>query len=103
MLYVSGLVYLMLELLFFFFQAEDGIRDVAVTGVQTCALPICDRPAARDRSGPVPSAASSRTPRPPVQLLSHNNGVPFDRRKGGCADDTFPAQASMPPFAVSNS
>src|SRR5205809_6793546 len=26
--------------LFFFFQAEDGIRDVAVTGVQTCALPI---------------------------------------------------------------
>src|SRR3989304_3809545 len=31
----------MLFLLFvFFFQAEDGIRDVAVTGVQTCALPI---------------------------------------------------------------
>src|SRR2546429_3964302 len=27
--------------IFFFFQAEDGIRDVAVTGVQTCALPIC--------------------------------------------------------------
>src|SRR6266436_10147680 len=26
--------------LYFFFQAEDGIRDVAVTGVQTCALPI---------------------------------------------------------------
>src|SRR2546422_6904873 len=28
---------------FFFFQAEDGIRDVAVTGVQTCALPIYRR------------------------------------------------------------
>src|SRR6478752_9587268 len=27
-------------LIYFFFQAEDGIRDVAVTGVQTCALPI---------------------------------------------------------------
>ena len=27
-------------LLFFFFQAEDGIRDWSVTGVQTCALPI---------------------------------------------------------------
>src|SRR2546430_8334822 len=27
-------------LLFFFFQAEDGIRDLTVTGVQTCALPI---------------------------------------------------------------
>src|SRR5438552_15479648 len=26
----------------FFFQAEDGIRDDLVTGVQTCALPICD-------------------------------------------------------------
>src|SRR3712207_9012804 len=28
--------------LFFFFQAEDGIRDIGVTGVQTCALPIYD-------------------------------------------------------------
>src|ERR1017187_7056047 len=27
----------------FFFQAEDGIRDTSVTGVQTCALPICFR------------------------------------------------------------
>src|SRR2546422_4343348 len=30
----------LINVLFFFFQAEDGIRDVAVTGVQTCALPI---------------------------------------------------------------
>src|SRR5690348_17373949 len=29
---------------FFFFQAEDGIRDGRVTGVQTCALPICPWP-----------------------------------------------------------
>src|SRR5690606_40799884 len=28
------------HLFFFFFQAEDGIRDFHVTGVQTCALPI---------------------------------------------------------------
>src|SRR5258708_24866225 len=28
---------------FFFFQAEDGIRDDLVTGVQTCALPICGK------------------------------------------------------------
>ena len=27
----------------FFFQAEDGIRDRDVTGVQTCALPICEQ------------------------------------------------------------
>src|SRR3712207_426970 len=31
---------LYIELCFFFFQAEDGIRDIGVTGVQTCALPI---------------------------------------------------------------
>src|SRR3990170_6049106 len=30
-------------MLVFFFQAEDGIRDDLVTGVQTCALPICAR------------------------------------------------------------
>src|SRR5258707_12993364 len=30
---------------FFFFQAEDGIRDIGVTGVQTCALPISYRDA----------------------------------------------------------
>src|SRR3712207_8461552 len=32
---------------FFFFQAEDGIRDIGVTGVQTCALPISGRTAQR--------------------------------------------------------
>src|SRR6476620_7501980 len=30
----------MVDVFFFFFQAEDGIRDIGVTGVQTCALPI---------------------------------------------------------------
>src|SRR5437762_4421049 len=33
---------------FFFFQAEDGIRDTSVTGVQTCALPILPRPSRED-------------------------------------------------------
>src|SRR5437764_2962779 len=40
---VESLVTLYLEASsdhFFFFQAEDGIRDTSVTGVQTCALPI---------------------------------------------------------------
>src|SRR2546430_11056198 len=32
--------------IFFFFQAEDGIRDLTVTGVQTCALPILGSPEA---------------------------------------------------------
>src|SRR5260370_3844906 len=33
---------------FFFFQAEDGIRDSSVTGVQTCALPISRHPGGGD-------------------------------------------------------
>src|SRR2546430_5299911 len=35
-------LFTILIILFFFFQAEDGIRDLTVTGVQTCALPIFD-------------------------------------------------------------
>src|SRR5256885_2954968 len=35
-------------LCFFFFQAEDGIRDYKVTGVQTCALPISVAPGLRE-------------------------------------------------------
>src|SRR5271169_2538309 len=37
---------------FFFFQAEDGIRDATVTGVQTCALPIWRRRLATERPAP---------------------------------------------------
>src|SRR5438093_13095936 len=37
--YIGG-VYVMVGSVVFFFQAEDGIRDWSVTGVQTCALPI---------------------------------------------------------------
>src|SRR2546421_6164159 len=36
-------VFLAFDAWFFFFQAEDGIRDLIVTGVQTCALPISIR------------------------------------------------------------
>src|SRR3989475_2175088 len=39
---------------FFFFQAEDGIRDLTVTGVQTCALPIFQgKPLPVEHGGPV--------------------------------------------------
>src|SRR2546427_5665051 len=51
--------------LFFFFQAEDGIRDLTVTGVQTCALPIYDsRSADRAAAGRVrPGIRSPRLAR----------------------------------------
>src|SRR3989449_2021249 len=45
--YLSDVVSVGVYVVFFFFQAEDGIRDVAVTGVQTCALPISGRPGRR--------------------------------------------------------
>src|SRR3712207_3566979 len=43
--------------LFFFFQAEDGIRDIGVTGVQTCALPICTTEAANHTTLLLPRSA----------------------------------------------
>src|SRR5215211_9273393 len=54
---------------FFFFQAEDGIRDHCVTGVQTCALPIFGAERARalgmrgDRDCPAPPAVGARAAR----------------------------------------
>src|SRR5689334_24489751 len=48
-----------LYLCVFFFQAEDGIRDGTVTGVQTCALPICASTALPPRIGR--AIGSSRT------------------------------------------
>src|SRR3712207_8501604 len=53
---------------FFFFQAEDGIRDIGVTGVQTCALPISSpirRQRTRTPSGP--QAWTCRISPPPRQ------------------------------------
>src|SRR5205807_4844146 len=50
-----------------FFQAEDGIRDYKVTGVQTCALPIFGGTAGSDRlGGPQGGGAGGREP-----TLSH--------------------------------
>src|SRR5207253_4653391 len=46
---------------FFFFQAEDGIRDGHVTGVQTCALPILKVRALDALGTGFPSASSART------------------------------------------
>src|SRR2546422_3644215 len=69
---------------FFFFQAKDGIRDVAVTGVQTCALPILgSRPAPAPRSC---SAAVSRS-RPRAQAAApyreRDLGVRSEERRVG--------------------
>src|SRR2546425_10421846 len=47
---------------FFFFQAEDGIRDKLVTGVQTCALPISGRTLALGRVGGRPGGTRAAHP-----------------------------------------
>src|SRR6266542_4959932 len=47
---------------FFFFQAEDGIRDATVTGVQTCALPICAEQRILRVRGTIPSLESRGNP-----------------------------------------
>src|SRR5256886_11565727 len=66
--------------LFFFFQAEDGIRDLTVTGVQTCALPILmpgrpnpDARRARRLPAPFPQAGPQPLTRRPRQCWSQNN------------------------------
>src|SRR6266481_6249252 len=68
---------LFLVIFFFFFQAEDGIRDGTVTGVQTCALPIYYRMAgARRRDDDVPplrrlSSLRFAPPRSTMGLVVH--------------------------------
>src|SRR5207249_7231943 len=78
---------------FFFFQAEDGIRDRNVTGVQTCALPICADRARGANAARLPSGARGapasrpRGPRPSA-------GVPHPHPPGGRAPGAEIGRAS---------
>src|SRR5438105_9110987 len=56
---------------FFFFQAEDGIRDPLVTGVQTCALPIWPGPHPPPRCAPRPGRRSRRQRRAAPRFIVH--------------------------------
>src|SRR2546427_7306688 len=68
---------------FFFFQAEDGIRDLTVTGVQTCALPIL-RSRRRRRAVPDerPVEGAGRGPGPPPGPLHRDRRYPLLRSQG---------------------
>src|SRR5438105_5139573 len=63
---------------FFFFQAEDGIRDPLVTGVQTCALPISALGAALRAQRPVPVPVNSPNPgipAPTAVVMQHDGDI----------------------------
>src|SRR5947209_19143895 len=63
----------------FFFQAEDGIRDIGVTGVQTCALPIFEAMACG-----VPVLATTGTPHAIASsAASPNDSVRTEERRVG--------------------
>src|SRR2546430_9076026 len=79
---------------FFFFQAEDGIRDLTVTGVQTCALPI----SVRDHYGEHCATGRGHRRRPRAPFFCHARGdrvrplkrAPFPRYRGG---EALPARS----------
>src|SRR6266478_4844648 len=62
----------MLICFIFFFQAEDGIRDLTVTGVQTCALPIYN--------GKLHGPFDLRVPKPGAKPSAKNSKVPTEFR-----------------------
>src|SRR5688572_31093010 len=76
----------------FFFQAEDGIRDLTVTGVQTCALPISPAYSA----GPAPSSCTaSACTRPARPLPTEDQHEPFQRAMKSAG--VPPALEKIPP------
>src|SRR2546430_7733679 len=69
----------------FFFQAEDGIRDLTVTGVQTCALPICANWRRTKSSAPrfrwaIARARSGRTALPSSSFSAPEQHASADRK-----------------------
>src|SRR2546426_7013819 len=89
-------------LIFFFFQAEDGIRDYKVTGVQTCALPISSMRVAScttwlfvrtNPSGvntnPEPLPGTSRAGRPRRSTLCRTSTLTTAGPTPSAAPDTF--------------
>src|SRR5712672_4074408 len=73
---------------FFFFQAEDGIRDKLVTGVQTCALPI-SRVAAGTAAQLIPGARRAGR----AGLRARDSGhLPGRTRRAGRAEKIVPAR-----------
>src|SRR5688572_32076804 len=70
----------------FFFQAEDGIRDLTVTGVQTCALPIYNVGADRYNQ----ALSERRAAAVQAWLVAHNVTAPIATRGSGESKPVVP-------------
>src|SRR5215211_1888017 len=87
---------------FFFFQAEDGIRDHCVTGVQTCALPISPRwtygaLSSGSPLGPiVPTPSPSATVAPFVTAIEPRCTSVTDQPSGVSIVTVLPADGTVP-------
>src|SRR5690349_24425051 len=71
----------------FFFQAEDGIRDLYVTGVQTCALPIWRRAPRPRPLGPGPRLRGAEALGPGARRLHPGPGAVPRRAAGGRSEE----------------
>src|SRR6266436_7405804 len=88
-------------LFFFFFQAEDGIRDVAVTGVQTCALPIsCGGPVGMAMSPCSRAKSPKACPAPWSAAVRQRSGVELERHAVVWLPNLPTAVFSLPNAAV---
>src|SRR5690606_16895140 len=84
----------------FFFQAEDGIRDFHVTGVQTCALPISYRalsPEARVHPSPTCTTNMPSTAKPRATSMPTRRSPPDPRRPRAGEGEPFAAAAGGSP------
>src|SRR2546422_2196115 len=80
----------------FFFQAEDGIRDVAVTGVQTCALPIAARRSGRRScpTAPTTHATARRSSASAALTRGYDLSMASDVNLTVCADPAALAETA---------
>src|SRR2546430_15699985 len=69
---------------FFFFQAEDGIRDLTVTGVQTCALPIL-----LQQREIIPVGATEALPVDARLVAATNRDLEDEVKRGGFRGDLY--------------
>src|SRR5436305_10220793 len=103
MMFVWRIIIMIGYHIFFFFQAEDGIRDADVTGVQTCALPIWagrpGRSGAAVRRGLQPARPG---PLPPGTVRALGGGLrdgpavePAPLRRPGRPGTVLPAAAQV--------